>query len=155
MIKVGKLQVNEKVSSKVFLILIFFSLLLLIIFGKSFISTFINTKDYVKVDATITDVSYEITYEDGSNTYNYVKLKYVYNNNTYENKQRVTFRFNKKVGNKIKIYVNPSNANEVRNNFNFRINIVMSVFALVIHIFMIKFYMVRRKIKWKIKQLKF
>ena len=139
MIKIGKLQVNENVSSNLFLILIFFSLLLLIIFGRNFMLTFINTRDYIKVDATITDVSYDFTYEDGGNTYNYVKLKYVYNNNTYENKQRVAFRFNKKVGNRIEIYVNPSNANEVRNNFDFRISIVMSVFALVIHIFMIKF----------------
>ena len=147
MIKVGKLQINEKVSSKVFLILIFFSLLLLIIFGRSFISTFINTKDYVKVDATITDVSYDITYEDGGNTYSYVKLKYEYNNNTYENKQRVAFRFDKKVGNKVKIYINPSDANEVRDNFNYRLSIILSLVMLVIHIFMIKFYVVRRKNK--------
>ena len=147
MIKVGKLQINEKVSSKVFLILIFFSLLLLIIFGKNFISTFLNTKDYIKVDATITDVSYDITYEDGGNTYSYVKLKYEYNNNTYENKQRVAFRFDKKVGNKVKIYINPSDANEVRDNFNYRLSIILSLVMLVIHIFMIKFYVVRRKNK--------
>ena len=96
MIKVGKLQVNNNVNPKFFLILYIFSFILLIIFGGFTITNFIKTKDYVKIEATITEVGYHHHYDSDSYS-DYIKLEYKYDNNNYNNEQRVAFRGNKKV----------------------------------------------------------
>ena len=49
MIKVGKMQVNNNINPKIFLILCIFSCILFFIFGASTIINFIKTKDYVKI----------------------------------------------------------------------------------------------------------
>lgn len=56
--KIGKMQVNQDISPKIFLILFIFSLILLLIFGGQTINIFIKTKDYVKVCAKITEIGY-------------------------------------------------------------------------------------------------
>lgn len=152
MIKVGKIQVNENISPKVYLIFIFFSLGLLMFVGCSGLSIFLKTKDYVKVNSKITKVDYRIIYKNGNDytTINYVMLEYEYNGNKYENEQRISFKFNKKVGNKVKIYIDPSHPKKVRDNYIFRLNIFFSIVLLIMHILLIKFYWIRVNLK-KIK----
>lgn len=144
MIKVGKLQVNNTLNPKVFLILYIFSFILLVVFGGFTITNFIKTKDYVKIEATITEVGYHHYYDPDSYS-DYIKLEYQYDNNNYNNEQRVAFRGNKKVGNKTTIYVNPLNPIEVRDNYLTRINIVISIVIIVFNLFCIKAYLIRKK----------
>ena len=144
MIKVGKLQVNNTLNPKVFLILYIFSFILLVVFGGFTITNFIKTKDYVKIEATITEVGYHHHYDSDSYS-DYIKLEYQYDNNNYNNEQRVAFRGNKKVGNKTTIYVNPLNPIEVRDNYLTRINIVISIVIIVFNLFCIKAYLIRKK----------
>ncbi len=144
MIKIGKLQVNNNLNPKTFLILYIFSLLLFVIFGGFTITNFIKTKDYVKVEATIIEVAYHYHYD--SNSYSdYIKLEYEYDNNNYNNEQRIAFRANKKVGNKTTIYVNPLNPAEVRDNYLTRLNIVISSIIIIFNLFCIKAYRMRKE----------
>lgn len=143
MIKIGKLQVNNNLNPKTFLILYIFSLLLFVIFGGFTITNFIKTKDYVKVEATIIEVGYHRHYDSDSYS-DYIKLQYEYDNNNYNNEQRIAFRANKKVGNKTTIYVNPLNPAEVRDNYLTRLNIVISSIIIIFNLFCIKAYRIRK-----------
>jgi len=145
MIKVGKLQINNNLNPKFFLILYIFSFILLVIFGGFTITNFIKTKEYVKVQATITEVGYH--HHLGYDSYSdYIKLEYQYDDNKYNNEQRVAFRGNKKVGEKINIYVNPSNPIEARDNYLTRINIIISIVIIIFNLFCIKAYRIRKKV---------
>lgn len=97
----NKFKINRQVSKKTFLIMIFFSFILLILFSSFPISTLIKTKDYVEVNSTIIDVGYKLDTSslEGSQTINYIIVEYEYNKIKYTNKQRVFFRFNKEIGN--------------------------------------------------------
>lgn len=143
MIKIGKLQVNNNLDHKIFLILFIFSFVLFLIFGGYSLTNYIKTKDYVKVKATITEIGYHKHYESDSYS-NYIKLEYEYDNNNYNNEQRVVFRFNKKVGNKITIYVDPMNPVEVSDNYLTRLNSIISIFAIIFNLFCIKAYRIRK-----------
>ena len=148
MIKVGKMQVNNNLNPKIFLILYIFSFVLLVIFGGFTITNFIRTKDYVKVEARIVDVGYNLHYESDSYS-NYIKLEYEYDNNNYNNEQRVVFRINKKIGNKITIYVNPINPVEVRDNYLTKLSVVISVFIIIFNLFCINAYRIRKNNNYK------
>lgn len=145
-----KIKVNQDISPKTFLMLIIFSLILFLILGGYTINIFIKTRDYVKVYASITEVSRrDYATKGGSSTVdnyaNYIKLRYTYNNGRYTNEQRVLFRFNKKEGDKIKIYVNPKNPMEVRDNYMTRVGIAFSLMIIFFNIFCIKAYQIRKK----------
>lgn len=144
MIKVGKMQVNNNITPKIFLILCIFSCILFFIFGASTIINFIKTKDYVKVEATIIQVGYHHHYDSASNS-DYIKLEYRYGNNKYNNEQRVSFRGNKKVGTKTAIYVNPLNPIEVRDNYLTKLNIVITIVIIIFNLFCIKAYKIRKE----------
>ena len=144
MIKIGKLQVNNNINPKTFLLLYIISFILLVIFGTYTITNFIKTKDYVKIEATITEVGYHQHYESDSYS-NYIQLEYQYNNNYYKNEQRVAFRGNKKVGNKTTIYINPLNPIEVRDNYLTKLNIVIGIVIIIFNVFCIKAYKTRKR----------
>lgn len=144
MIKVGKLQVNNNLNPKIFLILYIFSFIVFVVFCGFTITNFIITKNYVKLEATITEVGYR-HYYDSDGYSNYIKLEYEYHNNNYNNEQRVAFRANKKVGNKTTIYVNPLNPIEVRDNYLTKLNIVISIVIIIFNLFCIKAYRTRKK----------
>ena len=144
MIKVGKLQVNNNINPKTFLILYIISFILLVIFGTYTITNFIKTKDYVKIEATITEVGYHQHYESDSYS-NYIQLEYQYNNNYYKNEQRVAFRGNKKVGNKTTIYINQLNPIEVRDNYLTKLNIVIGIVIIIFNVFCIMAYKTRKR----------
>lgn len=141
------MQVNNNINQKTFLILIIFSLILFLIFGGYTINNFVKTKDYVKVYASITEVGYDVIPNgSGDSSYeNYIKVSYTYNNNFYTNKQRVAFRFNKKEGDNIKIYVNPKNPIEIRDNYITRICITVSLIIVLFNIFCIRAYIIRKR----------
>ena len=144
MIKVGKLQVNNSLELKIFLILYIISFILFVVFCGFKITIFIKTKDYVKIEAKISEVGYHQHYESDSYS-DYIKFEYKYDNNNYTNEQRVAFRGNKKVGNKTTIYVNPSNPVEVRDNYLTRLNIVISIVIIIFNVFCIKAYRARKR----------
>jgi len=145
MIKMGKMKVNENVSTKTFLWLMIFSMLLLILFVGYTISDYVKTKDYIKLDAVIVYVGIEYVHESDSN-YSYVEYKYEYEGQTYTNKQRIFFKFNKKTGDIEQIHINPNNPNEVKDSYMTTINPIISCVMFIIMIFMIKAYNIRRKL---------
>ena len=135
-----KMQVNKNINPQVFLVLIFFSLILFAIFFGSLVKMLIATKDYVKTTAEINYIGRT------KDSYNYVTVSYKYNNEEYTTNQIVLLKHTKKIGNKYKIYINPENPNETRDNRPFYINILMSIFLLFMHISMIILYVLRKKI---------
>ncbi len=147
MLKIGKFQVNNNVDPKLFLFAIVIAFSMFLLFGISTINNFVKTKDYVKVYASIIEVGYD-SVPDGSGDssfVNYIKVSYSYNNTNYTNKQKVTFRFNKKVGNKVKIYINPTNPSEVRNNYMTKLNVMATLISTLFIAFCVPAYITRKK----------
>ena len=66
-------------------------------------------------------------------------------NDSYENEQRLFIVFNKNTGDTMKIYVDPSNPKNARNNFQYRLNIVLAIFFLIFNIATIKAYIKKKK----------
>ena len=132
-------KINKNISPKVFLISLFFSLTLFVIFFGSLLKILTATKDYVEIDSNI-------TYIGNTKGYNYVTVSYEYNNEKYTTNQIVLFKHTKKTGDKYKIYINPENPEETRDNRTYNIDILMCTFCLFIHISMIILYILQKKI---------
>ena len=153
MIKVGKIQVNSDISPKTFLILTVFATFLFLIFSFNAINNIIKVKNYDKISAEIVDIVYRRNKKATSSNYdnrknnhyrNYMKVNYTYKGNNYEKEQLIAFRFNKKIGDKIDIYVNPNNPDEIANTYINNLIIIMSIFLLIVIVFLIKAYKVRK-----------
>lgn len=152
MIKIGKLQVNKNISPKTFWILTIFSLILFFILWGYSIYNYFKQKDYIELNAVITEVGYRYIPAGGeanAQIINYIKLSYEYDDKTYSSQQRVAFKFNKKVGNLIRIYINPNNPEEMKDTYITNINFIINIITLVITIFLIKAYKIRKN-KFKI-----
>ena len=122
-----------------------FSILLFVLLSGATVSNYIKTKEYIKLDAVIVYVGTEYVHESDS-TYSYVEYKYEYEGNIYTNKQRVFFKFNKKVGDVQQIRINPNNPSEVKDSYMTTINPIISCVMFIIMIFVIEAYNVRRKL---------
>ena len=146
MIKMGKMKVNENVSPKTFFWIMIFSIIIFAYLTIYNICNYINTKDYIKVEATITWVGTEYINESDS-TYSYIEYKYEYGEEDYTNKQRVAFRFNKKVGETQNIHINPNNPSEVKDTYMTNTSLIICGIMFVITIFMIKGYSIRKNIE--------
>ena len=103
----------------------------------------IKTKNYVKVDATITKVDYHLIPPDQSVEY-YIEFSYDYNNENYVSRSKILFTFNKKVGKKIKIYINPNNPSEVRNDYINNTTILMIIIPLLVFPVSVYGYRIKR-----------
>ncbi len=148
MIKIGKPRINTKISSYVWIMAIIISLIMLIIFGTYTALNFIKTRNYIKIDAIVTNVSYY--YEpssDGESLINYIELKYTFDNLEYIGKQRVFFRNFQKVDKKVKIYVNPNNPKVIRDNYLTKLSIFIFIISLIFNIFTTKAYLTMKKEK--------
>ena len=140
-----KFVVNKNINKNTILVLVLISFALFAYFAVNTVLKTIETKDYQKIDAKITDITYHIYAQNDNNTYHYAKLSYTYNNESYENEQRLAIVFNKKPGNTMRIYVDPSNPKNVRNNFNYRLNIILTIFFLIWNIAAITAYIKKKK----------
>lgn len=148
MIKIGKIMVNKKVNTNVFLVCILLSFIIFLIFSINFASIIIKTKDYIKVQSIITDVGYsELPSSDGLTTYHYADLEYDYKNTHYHYRKKLhLFIFYPKVNSKENLYINPNSPLEVRDTWLTTIDAVVVIFSLMFHIFAIKFYLIRRNV---------
>lgn len=146
MIKLGKMQLNSNISYRGYLTITLFSLLLTCIFSVLAITNYIKTKEYDKFDATITYIGTKYT---GSNseesTINYIKFKFEYNNKEYSNEQRVAFKFNKKIGDRITVYVNSNNPNEIKDTYYTNSANSACFMMIVITIFLIKACIIKKR----------
>ena len=149
MIKAEKIQINPNISNKTFLILIIFSICLFLIFGVDTIKNIVKINSYEKITAVITEVGHKVitgsSSADSSNV-NYIKFNYNYNGNKYKNEQRVVFKFNKKMGDSISIYINPDNPNEIMDTYMKNVSFIATIVSFVITIFLIKAYRIKKSI---------
>ena len=147
MVKVGKAEVNREVKPIVYLICVLFSFALFSMFFINLIYQFISTINYVKVKATVVDVGNY--YDGGSSSINYyADLDYSYKGKNYTYKSnRNIFIFYPKINSKMNLYINPSNPSQVRNSWLVNLDIFASITMLIIHIFLIKAYILRKKIE--------
>ena len=142
---VGEIQVNKNIKPKTYLIIGVITCISTLITLVYLINQFIKTQNYVKVDAAIVEVGYDEVKTEGENHYyNYIILRYTYDNNSYTYKQGVIFRFNKREEDKIKIYINPEQPDEVRDSYSIRLAIIVCLFLGVFDYFCIKAYIVRK-----------
>ncbi len=147
MIKMGKIEVNNKIPLKVFLFCILFSFGLFLIFGGYLISEFIKTKDYIKISSTVKNVGhYQVRNSDDFSTYYYADLVYDYNGKSYEYRKTLhMFLFYPKVNSKVTIYIDPNSPTLVRNTWVTSLGVIIIIFLLIFHFGMIKAYLVRKK----------
>ena len=126
-----KIQINENISSKSFFMIAMFSLFLFVVILGYTVGNLIKTRDYVKVKATIQDTITECSHSssDDKQCTTFLKLEYQYDEISYYTEQRVIFGFSI-FGSKINIYVNPENPEEVRDNYNTRLSIFLSLILL-------------------------
>ncbi|MDD5827010.1 MAG: hypothetical protein PUD25_04505 [Bacilli bacterium] len=137
-----KMQISEDISAKNFLMIAFFSLFMFfLVFGWS-INNFVQTKNYVKVKSIIIDV--DCTCGEYSECTHYAKLEYQYDGKSYYTEQTL-FLGPAILGSKISIYVNPENPEEVRDNYNTRIMMVLSLFYLFICCVIFKCYWIKKR----------
>ena len=148
MIEVGKVKVNENIKKNVFLLCIIFSFCMFLMFSINLASLYIETKDYVEIQAVVTDVGVGYYHSsDGQSTYYYADLEYNYNGEHYSYKQRLhMFIFYPKINSKVNIYINPNLPTEVRDTWIVPIDIGGILFSLIFNILTIKAYLIRRRI---------
>ena len=152
MIKIGEMQVNRNINPKTFLFLIIILSCTFLAISTYLVIQFKNIKEYKKLEATIIDVYTERsrgTRDSTSQTYNYVKFSYVFNNQEYENSQLLSIgSYFVNIGELMNIYVNPNNPHEVLDMFTIKLAIFMDIFVLVFLIFLIKAYKIRVKMQY-------
>ena len=129
MVKVGIGYINKEISPKKYLRLLEIGIIILTVLLYVTIDNYIKTKDYVKVVAKITD-KYERS-GDSDNYENYILLDYEYNNRQYSNEQQVFFKFNKNIGEIVKISINPENPGEMKNSYMTNLFYIMDTMLLV------------------------
>lgn len=139
--------VNRNINKNVFLLLIVFALGIFTFFTYNLVKFIITTKDYVKVEAEVVDIVNHYAYSpDGDSIYHYVKLKYEYKGQIYEQEKRIgVFLVYPKIGKKMKIKINPNNALEIKDTYMRNFLILVSSFSLLFTILLTKAYFIRRK----------
>ena len=146
-IKMGKMEVDKNIKPWIFLILMLFSFLFFIMFSIDVVSIYIDTKDYVKVEATVIDIGYEhvpnIT--EGDSVDHYAVLQYEYNGKTYHCQKLLhMIMFYPKINSKTKIYIDPNVPTNFRNTWQIGNDILGAVLGLVFTIAMIKCYIEKK-----------
>lgn len=101
---------------------------------------YIETKDYIKTTAVITELNYDTNYYSDTRTSHYVILNYKYNNKEYNYKQKITFMLNNQEGEIKNIYINPKNPNEVKDTYTTNTTIFLSIISLFFNIMCIIIY---------------
>ncbi len=129
--------------TSLYLLLTLFGFIIFIFYVNLFINTLYKTKNYISIDAIITKVYRE--YSSADDFSYYVNVTFDYKDINYYNKQRISFKFNKKTGKKIKIYFNPDDPHQVRNNWEFRMSLIASILSFLFFIFVFKEYLYRKK----------
>lgn len=141
-----KIQINENINSKTFLVIAFISLFMFfLVFGWS-INNFVQTKNYVKVKAIIIDTITECRHgsSDNKQCTKFAKLEYQYDGKSYYTEQRLFFG-TAIMGSKISIYVNSENPEEVRDNYNTRLMMLLSLMMLFICCVIFKCYWIKKR----------
>ena len=147
-IKMGKVQVNQNLNPIIFLVLMIFSLLLFLMFSINLVSTYIETKDYVKVDSVVTSIGHKHVpnTNEVDSVYHYAELEYVYNGRTYHcNKTLHMAMFYPKINSKMRIYIDPDVPTRFRDTWIIGVDIVACSISLIFALVMIKCYQIRKK----------
>lgn len=141
------MEVDEKISPKKYLLMVLFSFILFIIFLGEMLDLFYKAKDFVRVDANVVGLEYrsDDTQDGGTTNYQNLILTYNYDNKEYSGEYRIFSKSSKKRKDSIKIYINPNDPSEIRNDYMISLTAILSVFGILAHIFCIKAYLVRRK----------
>lgn len=149
-IEVEKMKVNMKLSIKTFVIMVIFALGLLTIMTGALLKTVFNVKDYDKLSAEITNIDVEGYYSEGTLKHGYfISLEYNYKAKAYVEQEHVAFRFDKKEGQEINIYVNPKKPTSFVTYYDLRAMFLGEVFSIILFILTIKAYITRKKTKIK------
>lgn len=139
----NRIKINTNLSPKHYFALII--LFAVIFIGISIYNAcyIIEKQDYIKITATITDLSdnYSIRTE---NKVTSIEYEYLYNNQVYTNIQRTFSNNNKNIGQQINIYINPNNPKDVVDLFFIRGCLLFNFFTLVFLIICIKCYKIRK-----------
>lgn len=147
-IEVGKLKVNMKLSVKTFIIMVILALGLLTIMTSALLKTVFNVKEYDKLLAEITNIGVESYHDEGKLKHGYfISLEYRYKNKVYTEQGHVSFRFDKKEGQKVNIYVNPEKPTSFVTYYDLRAMFLGEVFSIILFILTIKAYITRKKQK--------
>lgn len=132
-----KIRVITKVSKKT--IAIIFSVWLIFIAGISFslYKDFEHCKDFVSVDAVVTDiVIYEYDGDDGSESQKYLNLSYVYNGTEYKSQKRVSMLTFKKKNSSVAVKINPEYPTEIEQTYTRNAKIGIDIFFIIFEILM-------------------
>ena len=136
-----QLEINKNINPKAVLLLIIFSSTMFILFFGYCLYNYIETKDYVKTTAVITELNYD-SYRDT----HYAILNYKYNNEEFNYYQQILFKLNNQEGTTKNIYINPKNPNEVKDTYTTNTTIILSIMSLLFDIICIIIY---KKLKTK------
>jgi len=135
-----KKKEQEVATPDLFLKLAIFTIVSFVIFINFIITGLLKTKDYVKVEATIVELNYVVSEEQYESKLDHIKIEYKYNNQKYEQPHRVLLRFNKKVGDIIKISVDPKDPNQIKDIYVLVMEFVFASVMLLLSILLIKVY---------------
>ena len=147
-IKIGKIEVDQNLNPIIFLVLMIFSLLLFLMFSINLVSTYIETKDYVKVDSVVTSIGHKHVpnTNEVDSVYHYAELEYVYNGKTYHcNKTLHMAMFYPKINSKMKIYIDPDVPTRFRDTWIVSVDIAGCIISLIFSLAMLHGYIIRRK----------
>lgn len=144
-----EMQINNDISPNKYLIILIFSFLMTIFFLCWTVTYYIQVKDYIKVNATIIDIWFEeeCDMDRNCNRENYIKVKYNFDNETYIKNIKVFFKFNKKINNNnnTTIRINPTQPNEIKNQYYSRLSLIILIFCTVFTLVIWKAYNIRKK----------
>lgn len=136
-----KLKTNHSISTKTYLICGLCSLLVCLLLSSYCVYKYVKTKNFVKVEATITENE-----TSDKSSHNSINIDYKYKNINYTNQLKVIFKFNKKVGKTVKIHLNPANPYELRDAYVMYLLPISAGLTGIFSIFCIKVILTRKKI---------
>ncbi len=106
------------VSKKQFILVKLGVLLFVLFFVGDIFFEYHKARDYIKVSATVIDrITSGGSGKRNSSTVREIKVEYVVDGKTYNNKFRVSSYSGKEIGKEIYIYCNPNNPLELRDDF--------------------------------------
>ena len=143
-----KIEINNSINSKTYLIISIFALLMFICSFTVTLKYYITIKDYVKINSTIIESGHRYTGSTSDQSkINYIKVKYEYKNKEYNKELRITDFLIKypKVGSNRTILINPNNPQEIDNHYMRIACSIASILLLIFTLFIFNAYRIKKQ----------
>jgi len=135
------MEIQVSASKRTLTVVMLFCIAAVFVFGSIISVHFIKTKDYIPIQATVTEAGKYVKIYTGNKKnqhLKYVNYSYKVGNKEYACSMRTFFKTGKKEGNEKTIYVDRYHPEKVRDNFIFESGLLFLILFFVVGLFCAK-----------------